>query len=352
MCFGSLSSPPCWERIISILLLTSSSIFNLLSTRNQTGSRLSNLKMKTKKPKLKLKNFHFDLEIALLLYFPIQASCSKKIVYVSSPQFFILPLFFNLPQSSTSLPHSYYQARQKSLYYRNLTNLLRSYAHLYEKPSSRDVCHSPLNFPLISSPFCLSLPSLLCRFSSSIWMSSEWIRAETWALFTPYSSFPPLATSNAPQPFMCHRLSNTNLQPSPLFWASDRTIQPPICALLWDAVSHKHLKLHVSKTELSMLPAPSPQSVPPPVFPISVNGPFSQAGAPARKLGVTLGFFLSLSAYTQPMTKSCRSYFQYKSRAHPSLLLPPLSGHHQLSPGLLKTAYLVSLLCTVFRMIF
>lgn len=168
MYFGSLSSPPCWERIISILLLTSSSIFNLLSTRNQTGSRLSNLKMKTKKPKLKLKNFHFDLEIALLLYFPIQASCSKKIVYVSSPQFFILPLFFNLPQSSTSLPHSYYQARQKSLYYRNLTSLLRSYAHLYEKPSSRDVCHSPLNFPLISSPFCLSLPSLLCRFSSSI----------------------------------------------------------------------------------------------------------------------------------------------------------------------------------------
>lgn len=74
-----LSSPPCQDLIISVLLLTPWSIFNLLSTRNQTGSSLSNLKMKTKKSKLKLKNFHFDLEIALLLYFPLQPSCSKKL---------------------------------------------------------------------------------------------------------------------------------------------------------------------------------------------------------------------------------------------------------------------------------
>lgn len=96
MYFGSLSSPPCWELIISVLLLTPSSIFNLLPTRNQTGSSLSNLKLKTKKPKLKLKYFHFDLEIALLLYFPSQPSCSKQL----SP--------YPLPNSSFCLYSSTY----------------------------------------------------------------------------------------------------------------------------------------------------------------------------------------------------------------------------------------------------
>ena len=53
---GSLSFSPCWEPIASELPLTPSSIFNLLSIGIQTGSILSNLKMKTKKPTIELRN--------------------------------------------------------------------------------------------------------------------------------------------------------------------------------------------------------------------------------------------------------------------------------------------------------
>ena len=43
-----------------------------------------------------------------------------------------------------------------------------------------------------------------------------------------------------------------------------------------------------SKAEVLILPALTLQSVPPPAFSISVNGPFIQALAPARNVGVIL----------------------------------------------------------------
>lgn len=119
-------------------------------------------------------------------------------------------------------------------------------------------------------------------------MILELMRAETWALFPPYSSFSPLAISNVRQPFMCQRfvcVCVCNLQPPSLFWASARTTQLSTCSSLWDAVSHKHLELNVSKNELSILPALSPLSAPPSVCLVSVYGPFTHAMPHAKKTG-------------------------------------------------------------------
>lgn len=99
---GSLCFSPCWELITSIMPLTPSSIFNLLSISLQIGSVLSNPKIKTKKPKLKPRYVPQprDFSTSLLSF---TAQLLIRIVYISHLQFPILPLFFYLLQASPYL---------------------------------------------------------------------------------------------------------------------------------------------------------------------------------------------------------------------------------------------------------
>lgn len=116
-------------------------------------------------------------------------------------------------------------------------------------------------------------------------------RAGTWALSTPHLSF--FSLGDLKHPTALHvpeTLKDASLAKASLL--SFRQDHPlPTRYPLSTALSPEHLKRITSKAEVLILPALSLQSVPPPAFSISVNGPFIQALAPARNVGVILALF-------------------------------------------------------------
>lgn len=114
-----------------------------------------------------------------------------------------------------------------------------------------------------------------------------------WDLGPPHSSFIIFSLGDLKHPialFVPETLKDASPAKASLL-SFRRDYLLPTCCLLSTALSPKHLKCIASKAEVLILTVLSLQSVPPPAFSVSVNGPFIQVLAPARNVGVILALF-------------------------------------------------------------